>query len=172
MRIEGTQLRAANGACGAELQAWPCGIQVSGMEMPAPQPLSIPIEEALWVYAYTWEGRAMPQILADIVRHSSAWYGRDLVNDTPGSCTSNRNISKRSRRPRRRPSRAAWRSRCSDRDDFPLPTLAPLLRRWQEEVDTGRGFYLLWGRVMLFRTASVPLAHDHERAGRSRSGRS
>ncbi len=25
--------------------------------------------------------------------------------------------------------------------------------------------------VMLFRTASVPLAHDHERAGRSRSGR-
>ena len=31
------------------------------------------------------------------------------------------------------------------RHDFPLPTLAPQLRAWQEDVTNGRGFYLLRG---------------------------
>ena len=48
-------------------------------------------------------------------------------------------------------------------DDFALGLR--LLVAAVEEID---GSFSL---LIVFRTASVPLAHDHERAGRSRSGR-
>ena len=87
----------------------------------------------------------MPQILADIVRHSSAWYGRDLVNDTSWIVhLQPQHLEEIAAAAATAKSRGVAFA-ALDRDDFPLPTLAPLLRRWQEEVDTGRGFYLLRG---------------------------
>jgi hypothetical protein len=80
-----------------------------------------------------------------LVQHPSAWYGKDLVSDpswvvhlTPAHLAE---IAV---------ALAAARSRglavgTLTKETFPLPTLAPELRRWLEEVNTGRGFVVVRG---------------------------
>src|SRR5437899_1096762 len=91
------------------------------------------------------EGPAMAEILTETVRHPSAWYGRDLVND--GSWIVHLDpvhldeIAKAVEAVNRRGLPFA----ALTRDDFPLPTLSPQLRKWQENVVSGRGFYVLRG---------------------------
>src|SRR5260370_11895997 len=87
----------------------------------------------------------MTEIVRGSVRHRSAWYGRDLANDSssivhlePGHLAE---IAAAAQSVTRRGLPFA----ALTRDDFPLPTLGPLLRRWQEEIIDGRGFYLLRG---------------------------
>src|SRR6266481_3834535 len=87
----------------------------------------------------------MAEILTETIRHPSAWYGRDLVNDSSwivhlrpdhlaeiaaaiGSVT-----------------RRGLPFAALTKDDFPLPTLGPQLRQWQDEIVNGRGFYVLRG---------------------------
>ena len=87
----------------------------------------------------------MSQILTDIVRHPSAWYGRDLANDSSWIV--------HLQKPHLQEIAAAVASvkarglafSALREQDFPLPTLAPLLRTWLEDVTTGRGFFLLRG---------------------------
>src|ERR1044072_7642999 len=85
----------------------------------------------------------MSHILTDIVRHPSAWYGRDLANGSSwivhlqephlqDIATAVASVKARGL------AFAALREQ-----DFPLPTLAPQLRTWLEDVTTGRGFFLL-----------------------------
>ncbi len=73
----------------------------------------------------------MPQILADIVHHSSAWYGRDLVNDTSWIVHLQpqhlEEIAAASATARSRGVAFA----VLDRDDFPLPT-------WHRSCVAGR----------------------------------
>ena len=87
----------------------------------------------------------MSQILTDIVRHPSAWYGRDLANDSSWIV--------HLQKPHLQEIAAAVASvkarglafSALRAQDFPLPTLAPQLRTWLEDVTTGRGFFLLRG---------------------------
>ena len=87
----------------------------------------------------------MSQVLTDIVRHPSAWYGRDLATDTSWIVHLQpqhlREIAAALASVKARGLAFAG----LDRRDFPLPTLAPQLRRWLEEVNTGRGFVLMRG---------------------------
>jgi len=87
----------------------------------------------------------MADILTEIVRHPSAWYGRDLLNDNswiihlePGHLTE---IAAAVESVGRR----ALPFAALTKADFPLPTLGPQLRRWQKDVTDGRGFYVLRG---------------------------
>src|SRR5260221_12446785 len=75
---------------------------------------------------------AMPEILTDIVRHASAWYGRDLTHDSSWIVHL---------RPEDLQEIAAAVAQVKARglafaalrkQDFPLPTLAPRLRTWLE----------------------------------------
>ena len=76
----------------------------------------------------------MPQILTEIVRHPSAWYGRDLANDTSWIVhLSPRHLEELAA------AVASVKARglafaALDKRDFPLPTLAPQLRAWQEKT--------------------------------------
>jgi len=87
----------------------------------------------------------MSHILTDIVRHPSAWYGRDLANDSSWIV--------HLQKPHLQEIAAAVASvkarglafAALREQDFPLPTLAPQLRTWLEDVTTGRGFFLLRG---------------------------
>ena len=89
----------------------------------------------------------MAEILTEIVRHPSAWYGRDLVErpivDRPRLPTPAHlaEIAAAVAQVRRRGLAFSGLTR----DDFPLPTLGPALRAWQKEVTDGRGFYVLRG---------------------------
>jgi len=87
----------------------------------------------------------MAEILTETVRHPSAWYGRDLVNDGswivhlgPGHLTEIATAVESVAR-RGLPFAALTK------DDFPMPTLGPQLRQWQDEIVNGRGFYVLRG---------------------------
>ena len=87
----------------------------------------------------------MAEILTETVRHPSAWYGRDLVDDpswivhlTP---THLAEIAVAMDQVRRRGLPFA----ALTKDDFPLPTLGPRLGAWQKDVVDGRGFYVLRG---------------------------
>jgi hypothetical protein len=87
----------------------------------------------------------MAEILTETVRHPSAWYGRDLVDDpswivhlTPAHLAEIAAAVAQVRR-------SGLPFSALTRDDFPLPTLGPALREWQKEVTDGRGFYLLRG---------------------------
>jgi hypothetical protein len=87
----------------------------------------------------------MAEILTETVRHPSAWYGRDLIDDTswivhlePGHLAEIAAAVERV-------SRRGLAFSALTREDFPLPTLGPRLRAWQEEVVNGRGFYVLRG---------------------------
>ena len=87
----------------------------------------------------------MAEILTETIRHPSAWYGRDLVDDgswvVPLEPVHLAEIAKAVESVARRGLPFATLTR----DDFPLPTLGPRLRQWQEEVVNGRGFYVLRG---------------------------
>ena len=87
----------------------------------------------------------MAEILTETVRHPSAWYGRDLVNDGswivhlgPGHLTEIATAVESVAR-RGLPFAALTK------DDFPLPSLGPQLHQWQDEIVNGRGFYVLRG---------------------------
>jgi hypothetical protein len=87
----------------------------------------------------------MAQILTEIVSHPSAWYGRDLAADPSWIVhLEPRHLEEIAR------AVASVHARglsfeALGKQDFALPTLAPQLRAWQENVTTGRGFYLLRG---------------------------
>jgi hypothetical protein len=85
----------------------------------------------------------MSQIVTDIVRHPSAWYGRDLLGDSSWIAhLEPRHLEEiAAALASVKARRLAFASLA--RQDFPLPTLAPQLRVWQQDVTTGRGFYLL-----------------------------
>jgi len=73
----------------------------------------------------------MAEILTEIVHHPSAWFGRDLVNDSSWIVHLGRShlaeiaTAVESATRRRLPFAALTK------DDFPLPTLGPQLRQWQ-----------------------------------------
>ena len=87
----------------------------------------------------------MSQIVTEVVRHPSAWYGRDLARD--GSWIAHLQPGHLAEIAAALDSVKARGLAFADlgRQDFPLPTLAPQLRAWQDDVTTGRGFYLLRG---------------------------
>ena len=87
----------------------------------------------------------MLQIHADTIRHPSAWYGRDLAADgswivhlTP------RHLSEIAAAVKSVKARGLPFSALT-KQDFPLPTLAPQMRAWLDEVNNGRGFILMRG---------------------------
>jgi hypothetical protein len=87
----------------------------------------------------------MVEILTEIVRHPSAWYGRDLIDDpswiVPLTSAHLAEIATAVEQIRRR----GLPFSALTREDFPLPTLGPALRAWQKQVTDGRGFYVLRG---------------------------
>ena len=85
------------------------------------------------------------QIHAETVQHSSAWYGKDLINDaswlvhlTPQDLAE---IGAAVRQVRAHGLVLGEVGRAS----FPLPTLGLKLADWLEEIRTGRGFVVLRG---------------------------
>lgn len=87
----------------------------------------------------------MVEIVREIVRHPSAWYGGDLAADptwiVPLAPSHLEEISS---------AVASVKARglafsALDKSDFPLPTLAPQLRTWLTDVTDGRGFVLVRG---------------------------
>ena len=117
----------------------------------------IPIEEALWVEelqahrgrrkgrGLEEENQPMTEILREIVRHPSAWYGRDLANDSSWIVHLEPDHLAEIAAAVQSVTRRGLPFAALTRDDFPLPTLGPLLRQWQEEIIDGRGFYVLRG---------------------------
>jgi len=87
----------------------------------------------------------MTEILREIVRHPSAWYGRDLANDSSWIVHLEPRHLAEIAAAAQSVTRRGLPFAALTRDDFPLPTLGPLLRRWQEEIIDGRGFYVLRG---------------------------
>ncbi|MBL6618265.1 MAG: TauD/TfdA family dioxygenase [Reyranella sp.] len=87
----------------------------------------------------------MAEILNEIVRDSSAWYGPDLANDTSWIVHLQPSHLAEIGAAMEQVSRRGLAFAALTRDDFPLPTLGPSLRAWQEEVVNGRGFYVLRG---------------------------
>ena len=85
------------------------------------------------------------EILTAPIHHPSAWYGKDLAADgswivqlTPAHLAEIAAAV------------ASVKARglsfmALDKSDFPLPTLAPQLRAWIEDVTTGRGFVVVRG---------------------------
>src|SRR5260221_9076575 len=87
----------------------------------------------------------MAEILTEIVHHPSAWYGRDLVNDGSWIVHLGPSHLAEIATAVAAVTRRGLPFATLTRDDFPLPTLGPQLRLWQEEVVNGRGFYVLRG---------------------------
>ena len=87
----------------------------------------------------------MVEILNEIVRDPSAWYGPDLANDTSWIVHLQPSHLAEIAAAMAQVSRRGLAFAALTRDDFPLPTLGPCLRAWQEEVVNGRGFYVLRG---------------------------
>ena len=87
----------------------------------------------------------MTEILREIVRHPSAWYGRDLANDSSWIVHLEPAHLAEIAAATQSVARRGLPFAALTRDAFPLPTLGPLLRRWQEEIIDGRGFYVLRG---------------------------
>ena len=87
----------------------------------------------------------MTEILRELVRHPSAWYGRDLANDSSWIVHLEPAHLAEIAAATRSVARRGLPFAALTRDDFPLPTLGPLLRQWQEEIIDGRGFYVLRG---------------------------
>jgi hypothetical protein len=80
-----------------------------------------------------------------VVQHPSAWYGKDLATDSSWIVQLT---------PAHLAEIAAALEGAKARglgvgtltaQDFPLPTLAPQMRTWMEEVNTGRGFIVVRG---------------------------
>ena len=87
----------------------------------------------------------MAEILTETVRHPSAWYGRDLVNDDSWIVHLEPRHLNEIAKAVASVDRRGLPFAALTKDDFPLPTLAPQLRKWQENVVSGRGFYVLRG---------------------------
>jgi hypothetical protein len=87
----------------------------------------------------------MGQILTSTVRHSSAWYGKDLAGDSSWIVRLGPRHLEEIAAAAASVARRGLPFAALSRDDFPLPTLGPLLRQWQDEVIDGRGFYVLRG---------------------------
>jgi hypothetical protein len=87
----------------------------------------------------------MGQILTETVHHPSAWYGRDLVGDGSWIVHLEPSHLEEIARAIADVGRRGLPFADLTRNDFPLPTLGPKLRRWQQEIVDGRGFYLLRG---------------------------
>ena len=87
----------------------------------------------------------MTEILREIVRHPSAWYGRDLANDSSWIVHLEPAHLAEIAAAIQSVTRRGLPFAALTRDDFPLPTLGPLLRQWQDEIIDGRGFYVLRG---------------------------
>jgi hypothetical protein len=87
----------------------------------------------------------MAEILTEIVHHPSAWYGRDLVNDSSWIVHLEPSHLAEIATALDSVSRRGLPFEALSKSDFPLPTLGPQLRQWQEEVVDGRGFYVLRG---------------------------
>jgi Taurine catabolism dioxygenase TauD, TfdA family len=87
----------------------------------------------------------MPEIQNTIVRHSSAWYGKDLASDSSWIVTlTPRHLEEIATAVTSAKARGLGVGTLT-REDFPLPTLAPQLKAWLEEVNTGRGFNVVRG---------------------------
>jgi hypothetical protein len=91
------------------------------------------------------EWSEMAEILTDVVRHPSAWYGKELAADRSWIVhLEPRQLAEIAAAVAVAKARAlpltALRS-----NDFPLPSLAAHLRGCMEEVNTGRGFFVLRG---------------------------
>jgi hypothetical protein len=87
----------------------------------------------------------MPEVLKEIVDHPSAWYGRDLVDDPSWIVRLSPAHLAEIAAAVASVARRGLAFSALTRNDFPLPTLGPCLRRWQEDVLHGRGFYVLRG---------------------------
>jgi hypothetical protein len=87
----------------------------------------------------------MAEILTEIVRHPSAWHGRDLVDDLSWVVHLEPGHLAEIAAAMEQVSRRGLPFAALTREDFPLPTLGPRLRAWQEDVVNGRGFYVLRG---------------------------
>jgi Taurine catabolism dioxygenase TauD, TfdA family len=87
----------------------------------------------------------MAEILNQIVDHPSAWYGRDLANDNSWIVRLEPRHLEEIAEAVAGVERRGLPFADLTREDFPLPTLGPKLRQWQEEIVDGRGFYLLRG---------------------------
>jgi hypothetical protein len=87
----------------------------------------------------------MTEILREIVRHPSAWYGRDLANDSSWIVHLEPAHLAEIAAAVQSVTRRGLPFAALTRDDFPLPTLGPRLRQWQDEIIDGRGFYVLRG---------------------------
>ena len=87
----------------------------------------------------------MAEILTEIVRHPSAWYGRDLINDNSWIVHLEPRHLAEIAAAIESVSRRGLPFAALTKDDFPLPTLGPQVRRWQKDVVDGHGFYVLRG---------------------------
>src|ERR1700722_19711792 len=87
----------------------------------------------------------MTEILREMVRHPSAWYGRDLANDSSWIVHLEPAHLAEIAAAAQSVTRRGLPFAALTRDDFPLPTLGPLLRQWQEEIIDSRGFYVVRG---------------------------
>lgn len=85
------------------------------------------------------------QIHDQQVRHLSAWYGRDLANDPSWLVhMTQQDLSEIAAAARGVKAHGLALGEVG-RSNFPLPTLAPKLARWLEEIRSGRGFVVVRG---------------------------
>ncbi len=87
----------------------------------------------------------MPEILNDLVHHSSAWYGKDLKADTSWIVHLTPQHIEELAAAIKQATATGLGVGTLTRETFPLPTLAPQLKSWLEEVNTGRGFIVVRG---------------------------
>lgn len=87
----------------------------------------------------------MTQLLDKIVAHPSAWYGKDLANDSSWIVHFEAKDLEEIAAAVASVKRRGLAFADLDKTDFPLPTLAPKMRGWLREVETGRGFIVLRG---------------------------
>ncbi len=87
----------------------------------------------------------MSSILTEIVEHPSAWYGRNLINDPSWIVHLQPQHLEEIAAATRAVTARGLGFAAVQRQDFPLPTLAPQLRSWLAEVSDGRGFIVLRG---------------------------
>jgi hypothetical protein len=87
----------------------------------------------------------MSDMMTSLIRHPSAWYGKDLAHDTSWIVQLNpKQLDEIASALAVAKSRGVPHE-ALEKSDFPLPTLAPQLRSWQKDVTDGRGFYVLRG---------------------------
>src|ERR1700758_3025987 len=89
------------------------------------------------------EDRMSGQTHDQQVQHPCAWYGRELVNDLSWLIhLTQQDLAEIAAAVRGVKAHGLALGEVG-RGNFPLPTLAPKLARWLEEIRTGRGFVVL-----------------------------